>query len=390
MRKIFFILFILLGIGIIGTGIFLQLDSKKENTKDVEESEKKETETFQRLNTFNLEETCTTNDSINTYVETVTFAKVNFNYPNCIHEYNLNESYKFLKNEDGSISMTVSKDKDTMKKYMNKQKTQIIAYKNNPDYQNIAYSDIISLTTENSIEVSFIEFNYQYGLSSYDFWYICAKIDDSYILTFEIKSKDKIISYEVIKKLINSIELKENTAEFTNSTIEGNYQIGSLKQNFNNSYEHGFKLNYRISTDYPEVESVSTNYDQSNFEYKDINKDFFVTISLNRTTMNKTLKDEIESYSQNVGTSYENNPEIYRNNKNSGVIEKNINGKDIYYFTYSYDYYSESEKTNSYEIGCVCYEITENFFYKIYISNRNYPITENFISQFLNFTLEEY
>ena len=378
------------GAAIIATGIYLQLNNSNEKDQQTLEPEE-EIITFQPLNPHNLETTCQTYNKISTYIYTASYQKITFEYPDCVHEYDLSSWHKSLKNESDDISVRISKEKNTINNYLNSKKTTIISQKNDGTYDNVEYSEITNITTDNGIDASFLEYTYQYNLISssttYDIWYIATNIDENTILTYEITSKNKIMSYDTIIDTFLNVQV-ETIETLINSTIEGEYQFGTIKQNMTGSYEHGYKLNYQIPTKYPEVDSIGTGYDNSVFQYEDINQEIYVSLELISETYD-SLEETTERFRKASANSYP-NTENYRNFQDTGVLEKNINGKNVYYFVQSYDYYLENKKTDNCYKSYVYYEIAPNFYLRIHISNENVEINEAFISIFLNFTIEEY
>jgi len=393
MRKLFGIMIVSIGALIIGVGVFLQFNNN--NTK-LEETKQNEQEKigFQRINIFNVNETCSTYQPVSTYINTSDYTKISFNYPNCTNEYNLSFWSKHLQSDDKNIILDISVEKTTLNSYINKIKTKLISYKNDESYQDLTYTETGEIITKNDIKVNIIEANYKLNLITstkpFDLWYVAAEISDNQILKFEIISKENVISYKAIEELFNNIKIEVDSAKFTNSTKKDNYQIGTIKQNIKNSHEHGYKVNYTVTDKYLEVDSFSSNYDQSVFEYEDINKTVYASISLENDSYKQSALEEIESYKKNSISTYEENKESYRNNRDSGIQKKIINNKEVYYFVYSYDYYYEGVKSSTNYISYTYYEITPGFYYIIYISNKNEEITESLISKFLNITIEEY
>lgn len=389
MKKVFSIIFIVIGIGIITTGIYLQIN-KSPKTNVQEEKEEKQ-DLFVKLNPHNLENTCTTYNKISTYINTSNYKKINIEYPDCVHEYDLSIWYKNLNNETDDISMKINIEKDSVNNFLNSKKTLIIAKKNNDMYQNVQYSDITNIKLNNEITLSILQHSYQMNFYqssiTYDVWDIALPIEQDNILTYEIITKNKIISYETIKDILSNITVDDN-ANFKNSTIDGEYQIGTLKQNKSDSYEHGYKLTYKVPNKYPEADTYSSNYDNSIFSSEDINQKTYISIELLSEKYN-TIQEEIQSMKDSTVKTYM-NEESYKNYKNNDIIQKNINNKNIFYFIHSYDYYLENKKSHTAYISYVYYQIAPNFFYRIYINNRNVEINEAFITTFLNFEVEEY
>jgi len=102
------------------------------------------------------------------------------------------------------------------------------------------------------------------------------------------------------------------------------------------------------------------------------------------------FKENVEKWKRITISSYNEDPERYRNIKDTGIIEKVINNKKVYYFIYTYDYYLNNKKSNTNYISRVQYEIEPNTYVDLWISNTEVKIDEAFISDFLDFTIEEY
>ena len=393
MRKIICIIAIVFGVAIIGAGIFLQTDTnnKKEEEKQTEVSKN---DGFERINQFKKNEVCSTYKLIDTYINTNNYTKINFSYPDCVHEYSLSLWYKNLKSEDEGITIDVRKDTETLNNYMGENETRLIGQSEEEEYHNTVKTSIYYTTNKEGKRVGILEANYQYhfiSTTAYDVWYVGIELNEEFILTIEIKVKDNVFSYEAVKEMIDSIKVEEEKATYKNSTVEGNKQIGTIRLNKNKEYEHGYKLTYEVSTKYPEVDSLGSDFNESVFETETINEKFYTQISLEFDYSSKTFDEKVETFKPIAGSTYE-NKETYRNLKDSGVLTKTISGKQIKYFVYTYDYYTEEAKTKSYTgyLSYAYYQIEPNYYYKMYISTKNIEINEAVISEFLNIKIEEY
>lgn len=389
MRKLLCVLIVVIGIAVIGTGVYLQLNNAaQENEEEIKEIK------FERINTFEVAETCTTYNKVSTYMNTNDYTKISFNYPDCVHEYDLSFWYKMLNNEDDSIKINVTKQNDTMNNYLNEKKAKLISMKNDDYYKDLTYTDTTEITTTDGLKISILEANYKHSFLSientYDVWYIAAQMDEEVILTYEITTKDKVMSYKAIEELFNNLKIEKKAATFINSTKEGEYQIGSIRQNIDKSYEHGYKINYKISNKYPEVDSFGSNYDESTFEYEDVTNKFYANIAIEKDNFYDTLQESAELSHKTSLSSYKSDNEKYRNTKDTGLVKKKINDKDVYYFIYKYDYYLENKKALTGYLSYVYYEVVPHFYVKININTKNIEINEAIISEFLNFTVEEY
>lgn len=395
MRKFIFIFIIILGFGIIGTGIFLQIDSNEETKSKenkIEDTNEKETLTFEPINKYNLPEICSKENQVSTYINTTNYSKISFNYPNCVHEYSLTFYTKILSDENYDTNINVSIERKTSNTYMNEKKVYIIALKNEHNYE-VHYTDVKEITTKNNYKASIIQANYQssYTFSTYryDLWYIAIELEEELILTFEISSDDNVINYEAIEAMINSVKLEENAATFKHSIIDGEYQTGTIQENLYKSYEHGYKINYKVPTKYPEIDSLGTNINSAIFAYEELTKKMYVQMSVENDSYDN-FEDQVATWKEIAISSYNSDPERYRNIQDTGLIEKTINDKKFYYFIYTYDYYLNNQKTNTNYISKVFYEIEPQIYVELWISNKEVLVDETFISDFLNFTVEEY
>lgn len=396
MRKVICILAIILGAAIVGAGIFLQADSSSK--KGLEDEQDKTTvnndDGFERLNQYKKKEVCTKYELIDTYINTNNYTKINFSYPNCVHEYDLNIWYKNLNSEDDIISIDIRKDTEKLTNYMNKKETKLMGQAQEEEYHNTVQTPIHYTTTKDGKKVGILEANYQYfflSTTSYDEWFIGIELNQDFILTIEIKVKENVFSYEAVKDMIDSIVVEEEKATYKNSTVEGDKQIGTIRLNKNKEYEHGYKLTYEVSTKYPEVDSLGSDYNESVFEFENIKEKFYSQISLDYDSFYDTFDEKVSSFKTSAGSTYEDTTR-YRNLKDTGVLTKTISGKQIKYFVYSYDYFTEEAKTKSYTgySSYAYYEIAPDYYYVIYLSTQNIEINEAVISEFLNIKIEEY
>ena len=395
MRKILCIFAIILGVIIIGAGVLLQTGLINNSSSDEEKPTNLTSSTnFQRINKFNKEEYCSTYKPIETFINTNDYTKISFNYPDCVHEYNLSFWYKTFTSEDGNVSIDIKKDKETLTNYMNNNKTDIVAKKNEDEYYNLEYTETFYTTTKDGKKVGILEVNYQYKFittTTYDEWYIGIELSEEMILIIEITAKEKVFSYKAVQEIINSIIIEPDAAKYKNSTVQGNKQVGTIILNKNKEYDHGYKLTYEVDTKYPEVDSYGSDFDESTFEFENINESFYANINLDYDSFYDTLKEKAEAYKKASSSTYSDTT-TYRNVKDSDIITKTINGKKITYFIYSYDYYTQDAKTKSYTgyKTYAYYEIAPDYYYCIHISTNNIEINEAVISEFLNINVEEY
>ena len=398
MRKIIFILIMVLGFTIISYGIFMQVDltsdsSVEENDKNKEKEEKEQETEINRINKFSLETTCKEFDTTTTYINTSNFEKITFTYPSCVHEYTLSYWSKMLANEDDSIRLDVRIERDKINNYMNETRTSIVAMKNEKNYD-VEYSDIIKMKTKDNKNISILEVNYKneyvFTTLTYNMIYIAVELEEEKLLTFELTAKDKHIATEVIYNLIDNIKVEEEGAIFHDAIDEGNYQVGTIKANKNKSYEHGYIVKYKVPKEYPATPSYTANIDTATFQYEDLTHDLFISMSIEIAISLKDIESEIKQSDKISIQNYTEDKTRYRNFKTTGILEKEINNKKVYYYIYTYDFYLNDKKANTKYFSTVLYELEPQMYVKLYMSTQEIQIDEKLISDYLNFTVEEY
>lgn len=395
------IILIIIGLGLIATGIYIQLgdnnSSIKEETngnKYENKHEEKEPEktSFKALNEYNLQSICSKGDTTSTYINRSDYSKITFNYPNCVHEYELTFYSKVLSTSNYDTRMFIATDKKSINTYMNEKYAYLMGLKNE-DYPDIKYTNIYTTTTKNNLKASIIQANYSttflYNTTTFDTWYIAVELEEELILTFQLDTKGKVFDYKSILSMIDSVKLEKEAAIYAHSKLENGYQIGTIKQNKYKSYEHGYKLTYKVKEKYPEIDSLTTNINSAVFEDEELNYKMFANLSI-ETENYEDFKKNVEKWKEITISSYNKDKDRYRNIKDTGIIEKVINNKKVYYFVYTYDYYLNNKKSNTNYISRVQYEIEPNTYVDLWISNTEVKIDESFISDFLDFTIEEY
>ena len=204
----------------------------------------------------------------------------------------------------------------------------------------------------------------------------------------EILINNGTMSKDAIKELFDNVKVEKDQAVYSNIKKEGNYQVGSIRQNKKDDYEHGYIVNFKISDKYPELTSTSNNYYSVAFNFEELRHKIYFSLSLEKETF-YSFDERVENYHKYALERYTEN-EHYRNIKDSKIQKKKIAGKDVSYFSISGDYYLDGKKSSTYYSGEVYYKIDDTMFYYINISNTNEPIDEKFISELLDFTIEEY
>lgn len=401
MRRIIFIIVMLLGIGIISCGIFMQIDltsdsSIKENNNIEKENQKDEQtkeDNLTRINKFNLKTTCQNFEETTTYINTSNFEKITFTYPNCIKEYILSYWRKNLTNEDDSIQLDVAIERNKINNYMNEKRTNIIALKNENNYD-IEYSEIKKIKTKDGKNVSILEANYKteflHVVYTYNLVYIAVELEEEKILTFEYETNDNVISTEAIYTLIDNIKIDEDKAIFHDAINEGNYQVGTIKANKNKSYEHGYIVKYKVPKEYPATPALTSNINTVIFQYEELTKNLYVSMSIEAAIYLENIKAEIKQADKISTQTYAENKTSHRNFKTTGIIEKELNNKKVYYYIYTYDYYLNDKKIDTRYFATLLYELEPQMYVKLYMSTQEIKIDEKLISEYLNFTVEEY
>lgn len=397
-KKILGIITILFGVFIISLGITLQYNKKEENPKE-EINDNSPNIELKNINKFGDKEVCSNFKQVSTFINTRNGDKISFTYPDCVHEYDLSYTMKQLDNgesySENRIDITINNDASTIDNYMNKIKTGIISDKETTDYVSFEYTNVQKFTNKNGLEVQLLqEVNrisriYPEGsFNDNEYWYIAIKLSDEEILKMEILVKNGTMTIDAIKELFDNVKVEKEQAIFSNVKKEGDYQVGSVRQNKNDEYEHGYIVNFKIPNKYPELVSISNNYYSTVFTFEELLHKIYFSLSLEKETFN-SFDERVENYHKYALERYTDN-EHYRNIKDSNIQKNKIAGKDVSYFVISGDYYLDGKKTSTYYSGEVYYKIDDTLFYYINISNTNEPIDEKFISELLDFTIEEY
>jgi len=393
-KKIFGLIIILLGGLVIGGGIFIQVSGKdvllkKQQPKD---------SVISRADAKDKELLCD-NKMEETYIQLNDLTKITFSYPECVKEKRLSYKNKQLISDDYSLRLDVTTATDNPKAFLNSEKTSLVSLSQEKNYEDFNYTEIQEMEN-NGIKYYYFNVTY-YSVSLYDNyktlrdeWYIAIpfknkKSKEERIIKITFKTTDKAISPNAIKKIISSIKIEENKADFTHSKVDGDYLVGSIKQNKFDSFDHGYILNYKFPKDISETAVTSTDIGSVAFALDDVGKSKYITLSIESGKEN--IKEKTESYFKSV-TENENKNENYKNHQNTGVKFKSYNNYNMYYFITSYDYYNPDTKEflfTNYTLYCYV-EISENNYVKIYMSNMSIPLSEKDLEKYLNFTIEEY
>ena len=394
MKKIFGLIIILFGGLLIGGGVFVQVSGKKISTS------KPKVEKIEIVRTDSRGKELVCDDGVvESYIQLNDFTKISFNYPKCVKERQLSYKSKQLTNEDRSLKLDISISSDKPKAYLNTEKTNLLSLSKEDNYADFDYTEIKEMDI-NGVKYYYFNATY-YSVSMFDKsktlrdeWYIAIPFknkesNEERIIKVSFRTTDKAINPNAIKSIVSSIKVEENKAEYIHSTEEGEYLVGSIKQNKYESYEHGYILKYKFPKDVPEEASISTDIGEVVFSREDVGKSSFIDISLENGK--ETVKEKTDSFYK-VVTESENKNENYKNFKRTGVKFKNYNNYNMYYFISSYDFYSsETKKYLNTHYTLYCYvEISENNYVKINMSGMGIPITEKDLEKYLNFTVEEY
>ena len=265
MKKIFGLFFILIGGILIGLGLYVQLSDKEVfNSKD-----KEVVQSLTRADTKGGTITCN-GGLTSTFLQLNDYTKISFSYPDCVNEYKLSYKYKQLYNNDNDVRLDVSiSSNEKAKAFLNTKKTYLISLSEDKYYSDFDYSDIKEMKLDN---LSYYYFNATYNRvgivdkskTIIDNWYVAvpfinSESNEERIITFTFSSQDKVIDSSAIEKMMRSIVIEENKAEYKHSKEEEGYLVGTIKQNKYKSYDHGYILNYKVSNTIPEEETTSTN-----------------------------------------------------------------------------------------------------------------------------------
>ncbi len=399
-KKILGIITVLLGAVVISLGITLQFSNKEKKPKDKEEEpEVSQNTEVKNINKYGDKEVCSNSQQISSFLNTRYRDKISFTYPDCVHEYDLSYTYKQLNDDtnysNDGIYITIADEMSTIDKYMSSVKSTIISDKESDDYVNFEYTDVQKFTNKNGLEVQLIQkVNRVSNIFPKDSfrdnenWYIAVELSDKEILEIEILINNGTMSKDAVKELFDNVKVEKDQAVFSNIKKEGNYQVGSIRQNKKNEYEHGYIVNFKVPDKYPELTSTSNNYYSVAFTFEELLHKIYFSLSLEKETFS-SIDERVVDYHKYELERYTDN-EHYRNIKDSNIQKKKIAGKDVSYFVISGDYYLDGKKSATYYSGEVYYKIDDTMFYYINISNTNEPIDEKLISELLDFTIEEY
>lgn len=381
MKRIISIIFMLLGTFIIFVGFFIQFQAKsnshEENNKLV----------LERLNIFDQKEVCSTEQMHGTYINTNDYRTVSFLYPNCVHEYNLSLWSKSLTSEDDDVSLEIQVENMAIGDYISRRETEIKNAANDENYVEYKYTPMQSGENEEGFKFKYLEANYKKNNNLFfDEWVIGVAIGDDKTLVFEVMVQNGVFAYESVEKILNSVTISKEKATLLNTKNQEGYLQGSLYQNISLSHEHGYRINLKIPDKYVEMESLTTDFDESTFKSTDADLDLSINVFIERDSTKK-IAEKIDQMHRNVISSYDD--ENYQNIQDTKILKEKLKDKDVYYFIYTYDYnYSDGSIATDSQ-AYVYYEISEGFYYSLYL-NSDKLITFNIIEDFLNFEIEEY
>lgn len=398
MKKILGLILILIGVILIGSGIFIQLNSKEENKDVVVDT------SFKRVNNFNGEELGTNSKMINSYYNDYNYNIYNFSYPDIVHEYNLSNTFKSFESVDGNVKITIKNENDTLNTYLNKFKTKLISYKDDEYISNLEDTGILSRTID-GVTYKYLEWNYSSGIdpkfsSNYDEWRVGIEVNIStdegvktQTIVVEITAKNGVMSTKAIDNIMKSIKVEEKKAVYKRFKEEGNYLVGFLQQNKYKEYEHGYKLNFKIPKTIPEIDSITSNVYATELLNETPQDKKTIIYSIDKVSSNNTIESTSLSYYKIDQSSYKESD----TRKNISLTKPKfvkLNGKDIYYYRLEYDLYSNKKYTSTYKkLEAFC-EIGDKLYLKVIISftnsDKKQEITEDFLAQYLNYEVEEY
>ena len=361
MKKVFGLIFILLGGLLIGIGIFMQIDT---NTKPEEKKDEKTSSKDGVLNTFDLPVACADSEMINDYLNDNSSNKINISYPDCVTPEKLDYKIKNLQSEEKDIKIDINTySSKNAKSFISQMRTDGLSKKEEEYYGKVEYSDVIEKTTNgNKYYYVIVNYEYQYLSSKKVYYEIYAAMDydvtenKTATLTISATGTNKAISLDTIDKMVGSISVEREKAVYTNSKVEGNYNIVTLKQNKYDSTTNGYEVTFKIPKDYEELISTSSNIYTTAFQKFIGTVKYYVGIELFGSYTN-TDKEMAESFRKTLA---KDSSENIKNHTTTNVKYVTVNDKGFYYFIDRYDYYIENKYSYTYNTAYVYYEISQN------------------------------
>ncbi len=381
MKRVISIIFMLVGAFIISFGVFIQFQPKS-NSNDEENKM-----VFEGLNVLEQKELCSTEQMHDTYINTSDYKTISFLYPDCVHEYDLSFWSKSLTSEDDDITLLVQVENMAIDDYISQRETEIKNAANDENYTEYKYTTIQSGKNKEGFKFNYLEANYKENNNLFfDEWVIGVAIGDDKTLVFEVMVRNGVFAYGSVEKMLNSVTIGKEKVTLLNTKAQEGYLQGSLYQNISSSYEHGYRINLKIPDKYVEIESLTTDFDQSSFKSIDADLDLSINAFI-ESDSTKKIAEKIDQMHRNVISSYDD--ENYQNIRDTKILKEKLKDKDVYYFIFTYDYNYSDDSMITDSQAYVYYELADGFYYSLYL-NSNQPIDSTVIEDFLNFEIEKY
>ncbi len=391
MKKVFGLIFILLGGILIGIGIFMQISTDTKPESKVEKSASK----AGVLNTFDLPVVCGDSEMVKDYLNDNSSNKINISYPNCVVASSLNYKIKNLESVEKDVKIDINTySTKNAKSFISQKRTDGLSKKEEEYYGKVEYSDVLEKTA-NGNKYYYVIINYEYNSFSTKrvYYEIYAAMDyqvtegKTATITISVSATNKAFSLDTIDKMIGSISVEREKAVYTNSKVEGNYNVVTLKQNKYESSTNGYEVTFKIPKDYEELVSTSSNIYTTAFEKYVGTTKYYVGIEI-ETSYTNTEKELAESF-RKVCAKDDN--EGVKNHTTSNVKYIKVNDKGFYYFIDRYDYYKDNKYSYTYNTAYAYYQISQNNYVKYHFTlNSKDKLTEDYIKKFLVFTVKEY
>jgi len=325
--------------------------------------------------------------------------KIIIKHPNNIHNYlNYDVSLQLLDaytSTEQKISVEITTAKyDNIDVYLErmfsihvtKELTSETGFFDDLQYTNIIQDEI------NGKTFKYFAYAYEFLDKKTVYYILASQIDQERILTVEINVKDGLLSYDAIKQIMD-YELLEGKREKLKYEEENGYYIGNISTKKYGQYNTGYKLNFQIKNDYTlnENNSYKLQYVKESLNKKtSVITSFYVGITSSETIEEKIV-NTLENYQRYNIENYTQSPETYRNVKQTGIRQKTINNKNIYYYIIEYDYYLKNgEYSTKYYTSYVIEKVDEKIYISNFINTIKTPITNELIGEIINYSIEEY
>lgn len=333
---------------------------------------------------------CKTNNLIRDKIQSVGY-EIGFFYPKCVREYDLSSNTKFLKgviDEDIEIAMMIKRSSinDEMKYLEN----TYYFIKNKSEHADIEFIPATKLKVKGKeFTYSKLSSNYVSKIDTIDPVYsetysIAYKLDEDFLWTIEINVKDKKMSLDVVKTMLE-IKVSEYDSPQELTKLNSNVLVGNMKQNFKGSYNTGYNVEIAIPNNYVEVSSENNNNVYNEGLFRDKASEYTIFFELeNSKKIEDSLKTTISIYND-----IKNREDItsHKIEQDKEIVVGNNTAKLVKVFYSQKD--DKGINVNYQEITAII-KIDEEFIYRMWISTMNNTITDDMIKDFLNISYEKY